>query len=544
MFFIKKKVLKNIFILFSLLFTISNGYSDNWVLAAQSFSFKQQYSQSESYTQSAVILTQLILEKISSGQQRVLPEREIMNRELDELQTKRLSLLLQLSKEYQVRDTLVLTVLKPKELEKQLNAEKKKISEIEKNIADNLAEVEKVKNKHSEKIEREENSFVDDENHDKRGLRLAFPFFHHGEREKRTVEEIVLYKNDTAALFTPSESALEEGFDSWTYKKEVDAAKINGVLSGSITVYGDYVSVTVDLFVYPGAKSVATVTEVGSLANPMDLAERIVRSMLPKLANSLPVELVFDINPYSQDLKTLITIDDLVYTSVPEHVVLDAGIHTISIECAGYESVSTSYQFKGNEKYVIKTELVPEVKGVMNIRLKKYADGVFYSSGYRANEGQIQINGKAVMGVFIANAENDGADSSNKAFYYVPASVVKENGSVVVNAKPYDREKNIDKRRRHMYLAYSCLICSLPATFYCVGNFTAANNSYAGYSGDTVSFDEVLKWQKRSYICFGINWALGAWSIIELVRYLHAANEVLPANAVIDKKANFDIEEN
>ena len=40
-----------------------------------------------------------------------------------------------------------------------------------------------------------------------------------------------------------------------------------------------------------------------------------------------------------------------------------------------------------------------------------------------------------------------------------------------------------------------------------------------------------MMWQNRTYGCIGITSACGIWFVVELVRYMFAANQVLPANA-------------
>ncbi|MDE6774243.1 MAG: hypothetical protein K2J14_06410, partial [Treponemataceae bacterium] len=91
-----------------------------WVLAAQPFTLAQKNAPSASAAQFATVLPQLLLEQISLDGTRVLPSQEVLDRQLDALQTERLSLFLQLSKEYQSRAALVRTHDKPKTLAKAL----------------------------------------------------------------------------------------------------------------------------------------------------------------------------------------------------------------------------------------------------------------------------------------------------------------------------------------------------------------------------------------------------------------------------------------
>ena len=506
---------------------------ETWVLAAQAFTLAQKNAPSLSASHFASVLPQLLLEQISIDGTRMLPSQELLDRRLDTLQTERLSLFLQLSREYQARDALVLTHNKPKKLARALEQAQEKIDAIQRQIDENLAAAEEVRDEFRPKIEREEAIARGEDvaSEEKRGWR--FPFFFDDE-ERQQNETVTIYRNDSTALFSPSDSARAEGLSSRVYEKEVAGAGINGVLSGSITGYGDYLAVSVDLYVYPGARRVGSVMEVGTVGDQMDLAERIVQKLVPAIANSLPVILRFEVTPEEAAISASLTLDGMVYTSIPESLQVDASVHTISVAAQGYETASFTYKYEGNERYRIAVALTPASEGVLNLRLKSARDGIFYPKGFERQDvdgenraARVAVNGKAVIGVFTAGEEKNAPG----AFFYIPESLAQDGADLMVDAKPFDRAANIDKRRRWMYTAYTALICSLPFTFYCTGNFTVANNAYAMGRG---SYDEAKKWQTRGYIASGISIACGAWAVFELVRYLWAANQVLPAAARTD----------
>ena len=608
----------------------SSSSSSGWTLAAVEFSFSQMKNRTESSSEAAKVLPQLILERISSGAIRQVPETEILDRKLKDLQTERLALFLQLSKENQARDALVLTTADSKKLRKLIKAEDEKIAEIEKQIKENLENAEKEiaeskKNAESAKSSgKNENSAGDvssDESGESENLSdggfssesetsenaeiseaaetaggkngkgffggflhpFELPFFKKNEDGKIVQESVVLYKSDPSALFKPSDKALEDGFSSWTFESEVSAQKINGLLSGKITSYGEYCSVTAELRTYPGAKVMGTVTEVGMFSELVPLANRIAAGMSAKISNTLPVRIEFDIVPREAADDSVITIDGVVQTLLSKargghdfenSVLVNAGIHRIVIESKNYETMSLSYSFSNGSIFTVKAELAPKVENKINIRLKKYKDGIFYANGLDSAEvsennpyGTLSVNGKPSLAMFKAISDSapevlDGSledsndfdsesssfaktakNAKNKknedgvAFIQIPANSAFDGAYIVANAKPYDREKNIDHRRRVMYLAYTGLICSLPWTFYNLGNFTAENNAYS--QGDSrTSYSSVQDWQKKSYISLGVTAAFGAWTVFELVRYLYAADKVLPVKAKIDKKSS------
>ncbi len=596
----------------------SASSSSGWTLAAVEFSFSQIKSRTESSSQAAKVLPQLILERISSGAIRQVPESEILDRKLKTLQTERLALFLQLSKENQARDALVLTTSDSKKLRKLIKAEDEKIAEIERQIKENLDNAEKeiseseknaetAKNlkssgenenspdkilsdeseNDSDGTENSETSETADEKNEKKFFSrflhpFELPFFRKNEDGKIVQESVVLYKSDASALFKPSDKALEAGFSSWIFESEVSAQKINGLLSGKITSYGEYCSVTVELRTYPGAKIMGTVTEVGMFSELVPLANRIAAGMSAKITNTLPVRIEFDIVPREAADEAVITIDGVVQQFLSKErsgrdfensVLVNAGIHRIVIESKNYWTMSLSRSFSDGSVFTVKAELAPKVESKINIRLKKYKDGIFYANGLDSAAvsknnpyGTLFVNGKPALAMFKeisdsapavldgnledSNSDFDSASKNEKdekaaknekkesgvAFIQIPVNSAFDGAYLVANAKPYDREKNIDHRRRAMYLAYTGLICSLPWTFYNLGNFTAENNAYS--QGDSrTSYSNVQDWQKKSYISLGVTAAFGAWTVFELVRYLYAADKVLPVKAKIDKKS-------
>lgn len=546
--------MKKFFLCFCFLIFSFFAFASDWTLGVMEFSFKQTQKRAESYEKAAQVLPQLIIEQFSNDNIRAIPQKEILDRKLKELQTARLALFLQLSKEYKTRDSLVLTTIKPKTLEKELKSQMKKIRDIEIQIDKNLESVKKTIDEYAPKIARDEaiaeGKKVDDDKK-KDGIfpfRLPFLFFSEDEDDKIVSENVVLYKNDATTLFKPSEKSMEAGFTSWDFEQEITGAKINGLITGEITCYGDYCSVTTNLRIYPDGQILGTVTEVGLLSDLMPLANSIARNLDAKIANALPVLLEFDIEPKEIAPNAKIMIDGIVFSirdadgRIENKIVEESGIHHINIEAPGYESLSFTYSFSDDNRFLIHANLVPKVSGIAAIRLKKIRDGVFHTYGLKSASvtkeepwAKLEVNQKSVLGVFsVPKAKDDDSDSSNIAFFRIPENNAFDGAMLLVNAKPFDRQANIDKRRRWMYTAYTALICSLPFTFYYMGEFRTENTAYAQGRGN---YDHLKSLQTRSNICTGITAVLGVWTVVELVRYLWAADRVLPAKAKLDKKA-------
>lgn len=520
---------------FSLVFLFTGFvFASDWTLAAQKFTFTQKGMDTGSNEKIASVLPQLILEQIALNGIRTLPAQEQLDRELNTLQTERLSLFLQLSKENKTRDALVLSKDKPNELRKAIEEEDEKIAEIEKQIDQNIQNALDAKEKYEKKILAESGESIKNEEgaSSRFNPMRPFPFFRRDEEEKPETETVVLYKNDSSQLYSPSAQAAEDGIDSFAFNKEAVAAKVNGLLSGEITLYRDYAAVSVNLYLFPGATLYSTVTEVGNASDLISIAQNVARSLAPKIANCLPVKIRIEIEPAEARSSAVVSIDGIILPKTDEDLSVDAGIHSITISADGYESRTIRYSFSGEDFFTVQTTLQPLVTGSLEIRLKKMTEGLFYFNALDTSAvsmdnpyASASVNGKPVLGVF-------SLENGDSAFVYIPVQLAQDGNILSVNAKPYDREKNIDMRRRRMYTAYSVLICALVPTFYTIGNFTAYNKSY---SSGRSSYDEVTKWQRYSYYSIGASCVAGAWFAFEMVRYLFAANEVLPATAKASK---------
>ena len=150
---------------------VSSLSGENWVLASQEFKIKNKNIK-ESESQLTKVLPQLILEQFSENGLRLISSEEELDRELYKLQTERLSLFLQLSKEEKARDALVLSKATPSELKKALSEAGKKIEDIESKISENLKLTEETKNKYQERISREKQGLDIAEEH-----KSGFSFF-------------------------------------------------------------------------------------------------------------------------------------------------------------------------------------------------------------------------------------------------------------------------------------------------------------------------------------------------------------------------------
>ena len=186
-----KKSLLLIILLFLLRFTVK---ADDWVLAAQQFDFTQNTGHSSVDKSITTLLPQLILEQLSSSSVRVTSEEEMLDRKLNELQTKKLSLYLQLTKEIKVRDALVLTEYNSYNLQESIKNEESIIKDLKKQIDENIKEAAESRAETVELLRGKETDYRKVNFFD-----LLKRFFINDERYVDNIESenIVLYKSDS-----------------------------------------------------------------------------------------------------------------------------------------------------------------------------------------------------------------------------------------------------------------------------------------------------------------------------------------------------------
>lgn len=504
---------------------------NNWVIAVQKFSYTQGQKTNAVTDATSESLPADILEKLNKTLNRNIYPDERLERTRYKLRTERQSLYLQLTSEYKKRDSLLLNDYSSAKLKKAIKDEEKKIEELNSKIKENLNTLREQEDLLDKEMTLALSGEVNNPTEETELKRLSkfFKKIFVKDDSLITSEKIKFYRDDITALYEPSEADMENGYTSYLFEKSIVSAGINTLLTGRITGFGEYLSVEVDLYLYPGAQKVVTVMEIGSIDDMGLITSSIANQIVPYLTNSMPVELYFTLNPMEATANTEIFIDDVLQKTDRTKFILESGVHTIQFACEGYKTAETSYYFEGNKKYQIDVNLVKMQEGTLTIELKKLLEGDILVNGKKANKideqhTEIKINGNQILGEFIA-------ENGETAFFYVPVNNYYDGSYVTINPKPFDRDKYIDTRRKWMYGAYSAFMVSLIPFFYSYGNLV---NEAQRYKEGQIKYDDAIKWQ-NSYNAFSVvTIGCGIFWGYELVRYLVAANSVLPAKGKIE----------
>ena len=527
----KYKKLRAVVLVFTFLwgsFSPLFGEDGKWVIAAQKFIYARGQTKNAVTSNIEETIPINILEKISRSLERNIMPNERFERENYKLRTERQSLYLQLSSEYKKRDSLVLNNYSDMRMKSELKAEEKKIKQIQEKLEKNIAEQKEKYEKAEAQMHLAAGEVDDDDNVELNEAELVKNLIKNIFEQSEdliTEENIALYKDSVESLFKTTVKVKETDYTEPLFEKEVVSSRINGLITGQITSYGDFISVAVDLYNYPGAKKIGSVMEVGEIKELDLITSEISRQILPMIVNTLPVKFVFSIEPEEAKEKLSIYVDDVLQKMENDTVSLDSGSHRIQFVSEGYKSAGVTYFFEGNKKYNIEVKFERPVIGHIQLQLKNELPGNIYANAEPAlkfddRNSQISINGNTILGEFIT-------EDNETAFFYIPKKQTFDGSAVTLNPKPRDRTEYVNTRRKWMYGAYTVFMISLIPTFYTFGNFQINKDLYSKHQ---IDFETAKRWQTASNISSTISICCGVFWGIELIRYLVAANSVLPQN--------------
>ena len=527
----KYKKLRAVVLVFTFLWTSFSplfGEDGKWVIAAQKFIYARGQTKNAVTSNIEETIPINILEKISRSLERNIMPNERFERENYKLRTERQSLYLQLSSEYKKRDSLVLNNYSDMRMKSELKAEEKKIKQIQEKLEKNIAEQKEKYEKAEAQMHLAAGEVDDDDNVELNEAELVKNLIKNIFEQSEdliTEENIALYKDSVESLFKTTVKVKETDYTEPLFEKEVVSSGINGLITGQITSYGDFISVAVDLYNYPGAKKIGSVMEVGEIKELDLITSEISRQILPMIVNTLPVKFVFSIEPEEAKEKLSIYVDDVLQKMENDTVSLDSGSHRIQFVSEGYKSAGVTYFFEGNKKYNIEVKFERPVIGHIQLQLKNELPGNIYANAEPAlkfddRNSQISINGNTILGEFIT-------EDNETAFFYIPKKQTFDGSAVTLNPKPRDRTEYVNTRRKWMYGVYTVFMISLIPTFYTFGNFQINKDLYSKHQ---IDFETAKRWQTASNISSTISICCGVFWGIELIRYLVAANSVLPQN--------------
>lgn len=471
-------------------------FAEEWILGATSFAIvSSDSSVKKELASTAEQLPSLILENLSAVQERVLLPEEVLNRQQEKLQQERSVLIQDLGSAQKKKDGLLFSSSKTKDKEKK---------ELEEKISLLKSHIQDINNSLDELKVQSENKEYDSLEIPKAHIRLW------GNSVESLYKDVVPEKQDT----------------------------VHGLVTGSLTPVGNYVSAEVRLTLFPGEITVISVQEVASLSDVQYLAQSLSKKLVPYVTNQETTQVYLTISP--PDAVPFIYVDGqkIAYSSLeavtlpdspPEQPLetrllsLPADIHTVTIGATGYESKTFKQDFSENPGYAI----------AVTLEKTEYTDVVLEAGG---KQGSVYINGLPAGALSETLQLPQGRILGEVTVPNAPQSdfFIADIGDDLTALNLRLREENddisqlIDKRRRTMYNSYSALLISVIPLLITNGLYVNTYNAWVlGHEEES----NVNTWNIISKTSLGITIGLGVNWAVQLARYLFTVNKILPQSA-------------
>ncbi len=481
-------------------------------MAAVPFTAGTSVDSQEALELAAETLPRLLLDYLEGSGNRVMEDDEIKNRVLFSLMTERQELFSQLSSELRNRDAIMFNSSTSIEKRKQKKESVARIEELQKKIRTNLAKA--------------TDPLGIDETVKKKDLPVGQKVAYISPLRPGDKLSLVTWRNDSS-LFFDKKNEDETEFD---YEQRVVNAGISALISGSVSERAGFLRATVSLSVYPGGEIAATVSDVGSLSDLPSLAELLGQALYPAVINSKPVRLRFEINPPEAAKVAKIYVDGI--SMISDDQDLQSGVHDITIDAAGFKSKEFSYDFYGEEEFLVRVTMREDE------RMKVFLDSTTTSSGqFYLNAIPVENAAEASLSYGTAIGEFESVEGYNDYFLLENNNPQRMQGpfqlqKINVRASTSDISAEIEKSRKTMYNSYAALMLSMPLLFFSNGTQIAAQNAYL-YGMSDVKRSQ--KWMQVRQFSNALSITLGLNFAFQLGRYLLKANSILPQEIVVSE---------
>lgn len=490
-------------------------FAEDWILTAVPFSAKASQSELESAQKAAVDLPSLILGCLEGRGGHLLEESEIERRVRYDLKEERKELFTDLTNEIRARDVIMFNTDSKRQQKKLSKESDKKIEEIRKKISLNL--------------QKASNPLGEDPSVKKNIFAINQKVVYVSDERPGDKLTIKIWQNDSSRLF--DDRREDENF--YDFEKRVLDEHVSGIISGSVVERSGFLSITVELTVFPGGIISATLNDVGSLEDLPSLAAIMAKELYPYVLNSKPVQLHFEIMPEDAAKKARIYIDGALPQNAAE-IEVENGKHQIYIYSDGYEAKHFNYAFTETDEFIIQVKMSP--KKIVNVAFEaQTANQSLYALGLPVENpehvslekgttlGEVSA-GNGVNRFYIVKNKTDRTDSKNDPLVH---------GTITFQSAMDDYAASIEKQRTNLYNSYAMLLFSVPMLFFSKGMSIATRNSVLYSRDDSSAADQ---WEMYYKYSKGATITLGANFLFQLGRYLYTANKILPQSVDVTEK--------
>ena len=496
-------------------FCSASVFADDWILAAVPFSASASQSELESAQKAAIDLPSLSLGCLEGRGGHLLEESEIERRVRYELKEERGQLFAELSNEIRARDSIMFNAASKKQQKKLAKESDKKIEEIRKKISYNL--------------QKDANPLGEDPSVKKSAFAINQKVVYVSDERPGDKLTIKVWRDDASSLFDDR----REGENYYEFEKRVLDENICGIISGNVIERSGFLSITVELTVFPGGVITATLNDVGSLEDLPSLAAIMAKELYPFVLNSKPVQLHFEIMPEEAAKRARIYIDGALPQDTAE-IEVENGRHQIYIYSDGYEAKRFNYAFTETDEFIIQVKMSP--KKIVNVAFETNAvNQSLYAQGLPIeNREHVSLEKGTTLGevsaqngnnrFYVVKNNTDRTDAKNDPFVH---------GTITFESAMEDYAASIEKRRTGLYNSYAALLFSVPMLFFSKGMYIATQNSVLYHRDDSSSADQ---WHNYYNYSRAATITLGANFLFQLGRYLYTANKILPQTVDVTEK--------
>jgi hypothetical protein len=308
--------------------------------------------------------------------------------------------------------------------------------------------------------------------------------------------------------------------------KSLADSKISGLVTGKVEDIAGYLHVTASIETGIADLPAVTVSE----AAPYDELDALVASLaarlMPGLSERNPVSIILSVEP--QTAAVFIDSRRIEDFSVP--VTVFSGEHRVSVSAEGYESSYRSHDFSGTGSYRVSISLRKASAVYVAFDTKGVPLSLYFRTKY-LGESPLSVTLPAIA------ATGEAIIDDNRTFFILDLSRLADGSSVIASIKPnkVSTQTRIEKQRTLFYWSLAALYASLPVSMLSYGIAQDKYNAYESGKLDQTqdNVNDVNNWMRTSTISRGVSIGLGINVAIQLVRYLLAAEQAIPQQAII-----------
>ena len=472
-----------------------DGEDEGWTLSAAAFEL---FDVPEEYATYATLVPLLIIERLGAAQTRFVGADERRERELRELYNKRMSLIEERRSLIYSRDSLFFSFdddaekkEKREEYDEMIEEKNKEIAELERQISGEPPAEEGGRGRRRGRG---------------RGRNAA-------ERHERESLPVVFRVEGEESLYKPREGV--------SLAQSLYRDGISGLLTGEIRDVGGYMYISASIETGYGSLATERILHAAHYDDLESAVDFLSASLLPHISNREPVLLYISAEPAGAD----VFVDGVMVHDIDEPVAVFAGMHTIEASAEGYAASILTAEFAESDEFDVDISLLPlESVNVVFDTGEQPASLFLRTQYFGATPREVELPAIPQIGEVVYG-------DVQTFFVFNPGGGLPSAESLTASVSTDEQaaERRISNRRRALYWSLGALYLALPAAFLLAGEANARTIAYS--EGRLADSESIRPWTIAGNVSVGVCIALGVNLIVHAVRYLMAANQVVPRQA-------------